>query len=250
MKTPARFGLAALMCVLWLSQAFAQTPEMTAQAMPKAPGGIAIDGDITDWGDTLAMYNKETRLKYTIAADDNNLYVIALVKDRGTKQKVMAGGITIAINTEGKKNKTYNITYPAPIAPDADVTERIAQAHTFQLDGFKGMDSKIKLPTDGFNGSYAFNDDGGMSYETAIPLKALNIKPGSNDVYISVRLNGIDDNSMVAVTQATKHGGKKGGGGGKGGDAKTDGPADGEQGGGPKGDMRPAEFWMHFTLTK
>ncbi len=244
MKTNLKFGLAALAGILWLSPGFAQKTDAIQQEIPKAPANVAIDGELTEWGDTLSLYNKENRLKYTIATDNNNLYVVAYIKDREVKQKIMAGGITIAINTEGKKRKTYSVTYPAPVDDNTDQAAMIGRAHTFKVDGFKGVDDKIKLPDEhGFNGLYTFDENGGLAYETAIPLKLLNIKPGVNNVFINIRLNGVEDSSIPVATPTETHGRRGGRGGGAGSTSSTQQPDE------PKVDMHPTDFWLNYTLT-
>jgi len=83
-----------------------------------APAGVKADGRLIEWNDSFQAYNKATKLYYTIANDDRNIYLAIKSTDAMNNNKIVAGAITISINTEGKKKteNTYKITYPV-IAP-------------------------------------------------------------------------------------------------------------------------------------
>jgi hypothetical protein len=79
-----------------------------------APANVKIDGKLNEWNDSFQAYNKVTHLYYTVANDDKNLYLVIKTSDATTNAKITAGGITLAINTEGKKKDkdVYSLTYP------------------------------------------------------------------------------------------------------------------------------------------
>lgn len=83
-----------------------------------APPGVKADGKLTEWNDSFQAYNKSTKLFYTISNDEKNIYLAVKSTDQMNNNKILAGAITISINTDGKKKKesAYNITYPV-IAP-------------------------------------------------------------------------------------------------------------------------------------
>ena len=83
-----------------------------------APAGVKADGKLTEWNDSFQAYNKATQLYYTISNDEKNIYLAIKSTDAMNNNKIVAGAITIAFNTEGKKKteNTYKITYPV-IAP-------------------------------------------------------------------------------------------------------------------------------------
>jgi hypothetical protein len=66
----------------------------------------------------LQAYNKATKLFYTISNDDKSLYLVIKSTDMQTSNKIAAGGITLAINTEGKKKDkdVYSVTFPVVAA--------------------------------------------------------------------------------------------------------------------------------------
>ncbi|MGF7078648.1 hypothetical protein [Mucilaginibacter sp. UYCu711] len=79
-----------------------------------APSPVKIDGKLNDWNDEFQAYNKSTHLYYTIANDEKNLYLVVKTSDMTTKAKIVAGGLTLAINTADKKKEqdAYSLTYP------------------------------------------------------------------------------------------------------------------------------------------
>lgn len=79
-----------------------------------APQKVKIDAKLDEWGDNLQAYNKTTKLWYTIANDDKNLYLVIKSTDQINTSKIMGGGVTLTINTAGKKKEenAYSITFP------------------------------------------------------------------------------------------------------------------------------------------
>lgn len=80
----------------------------------KAPANVKIDGKPNEWGDFKA-YNSATGLLYTIANDDQNLYMITQTKISGIRDKVWSGGISLIFTkTAGAgQNAVSSLTYSA-----------------------------------------------------------------------------------------------------------------------------------------
>ena len=81
--------------------------------MPKAPASITIDGTVAEWKDSSPTKDPKLKISYTIANNDTALFISAYAIDPHVKKKITMAGITIAVNTQGKKRKTYAVTYPA-----------------------------------------------------------------------------------------------------------------------------------------
>jgi hypothetical protein len=79
-----------------------------------APANLRIDGKYTDWNDTYAAENKRTEVFYSLANDDKNLYLVLKSVTSAAASKIMLGGITFTINTQGKKKEkdAISVTYP------------------------------------------------------------------------------------------------------------------------------------------
>jgi hypothetical protein len=69
-----------------------------------APSGVKIDGKAGEWNNRLQAHNRNTDIDYTIANDKNNLYIIIQSKDAILAKKILAGGITVRLNADGKKS--------------------------------------------------------------------------------------------------------------------------------------------------
>jgi hypothetical protein len=247
MKLTLKHAVAVLFGTLWMLNASAQKTPLPQLTMPKAPANVTIDGDLSEWTDSTFVYNAENNFKYLISNDATNLYIVANITDHNTRRKITGAGLTISFNTEGKKHKTYSISYPA--APNKELSYVLrsqSQLVTAKVDGFKGLEDNITLPDDhGFKGVYAFTDTA-MLYELAIPLKALNLKPGTNNLNINILLSALDQNVTSAIT--SESGPSKGGRGGGGGGSRTNshGPTITSK---PSNMFVDTDFWLSYTLT-
>jgi hypothetical protein len=80
----------------------------------RPPSNIRIDGKLTEWDDTFQAYNPAVSLYYTVANDDNNLYLIVKSTDQTTSNKISSSGITFTINTADKKKEkdAFGVKFP------------------------------------------------------------------------------------------------------------------------------------------
>jgi hypothetical protein len=92
----------------------AQKLKDVQDASLRAPSPVKIDGALNEWNDTFQAYNRSTKLYYTVANDDKNIYLAIKSTDAINNNKITAGGITLTINTDGKKKEkdAYTLTYP------------------------------------------------------------------------------------------------------------------------------------------
>ncbi len=69
----------------------------------RAPADIKIDGNAIEWNNQFQAYNRATEIFYTIANDNDNLYlVIHAIKSR-IIEKMMEGGVSFTISGPNKK---------------------------------------------------------------------------------------------------------------------------------------------------
>lgn len=74
---------------------------------------LSIDGLDDDWtGDTL-NFEKKFEVDYAFRNDADNLYVLFVFKDPVYQSTIKDTGMTLWINTEGKKKKKYGIHFNA-----------------------------------------------------------------------------------------------------------------------------------------
>ena len=84
-----------------------------------APTGTKTDAKLSEWNDSFQAFNKSTKLYYTVANDAKFVYLVIKSTDATATNKIMMGGITLTVNTEGKKKteSAYSITYPVVARP-------------------------------------------------------------------------------------------------------------------------------------
>jgi hypothetical protein len=109
--------VAAFIAVIVQAQfAAAQKLPATQQVSLRAPVNYKVTGKATEWDNQFQAYNKATDLFYTIANDDENLYLIVQAVKPRIIQKIINVGLALTINNTGKKNsdakENVAITYP------------------------------------------------------------------------------------------------------------------------------------------
>ena len=75
---------------------------------------VNIDGLDDDWVDNTLNFEKKVEVDYAFKNDANNLYVIFVFKDPkylSTVGGIKGTGMTLWLNTEGKKKKRYGINF-------------------------------------------------------------------------------------------------------------------------------------------
>ncbi|MEO8886542.1 MAG: hypothetical protein ABI367_10800 [Mucilaginibacter sp.] len=183
-----------------------------------APTNVKIDGKTTEWGNTFQAYNKATEVFYTIANDNDNLYLIIQATEPIIARKIIAGGITFAINTPEKSKKGEQITISYPVfdsknAPNINLrintddlsqldydlfiydlnTEFAKKSKEIKLSGIKAIDDTLISIYNEYKikPMAAFDDKKQYTYELALPLKYLKpaIGPQSSFSY-TITLNG------------------------------------------------------------
>lgn len=238
-----------------------------------APANIRIDGKNKEWGTGFQALNKRTNLQYTICNDDKNLYLIIKSADVLNNRKILAGGITFSINTDGKKNEKESIQLTYPVITGArggrgggwrgqgqgqgrgnrmqeSAKERdsimaagqrsqLAQAKEIHIKGFKNTtDSVLSIYNEsGIKAFASIDGENAFFYEAAIPLEALGIsKDYTKEMAYQIRLNGLQMQSFngAAFSIELSPAGRPGGG---------------MRGGSGFEDLSsPTDFWGKYTL--
>jgi hypothetical protein len=86
----------------------------------RAPPNIKIDGKTAEWGDTFKAYNGNVEVFYTIANDDDNLYLVIRAAKNDVANKMARGGITFTINHSTDKNDVAPVSVYFPALSDKD----------------------------------------------------------------------------------------------------------------------------------
>jgi len=238
-----------------------------------APASVKVDGNLKEWDDTFQAYNKTTKIFYTLCNDDKYLYLVVKSIDIPNNAKIIAGGITLTINTEDKKKDkdAFTLTYPMiprptrgqrgaggggggargaggfgggrdrGAAPDsaaiaAQHKQTVEAAKEIKVLGFKDItDTLISIYNEfSIKASIGYDAIGNYDYELAVPLKLLNITPdNAKEFAYNIKVNGLQVPANFGGPNGPGGGGLGGAGGG--GDAIAGGGAAGGGGGAPGG---------------
>jgi len=116
---------------------------------------ISIDGDSKDWPSPYPNYDAKAMVAYATSNDRENLYITMETGDELTQVKILKQGMTIYIDTTGKKEQPYKINYPLPNEDDLADMLQPADKHgkdaaaTVQLG--RQMQQKLKKSAEGAN---------------------------------------------------------------------------------------------------
>lgn len=209
-----------------------------AQSLPNkqkvsfyAPIGLKIDGKISEWNKFQA-YNHATGIFYTLANDNDKLYLIVQAIDPLIIRKIINGGITFKINV-GKKSDNIAVTYPvfskanrpAINLKEKPLLSKNSGPKNMQLDSFVSIINKrfidkakeikihgIKSISDSLISVYnqddikvaaLFDNTAAYTYELSIPLKYVGISATkSKKINYNITLSGSDQVDGMTITPA------------------------------------------------
>ncbi|MBE9661389.1 hypothetical protein [Mucilaginibacter myungsuensis] len=94
-------------------QAYPQKLPNKQPGAVRAPDSVKIDGKASEWGGFKA-YNTGLLAYYTLANDDQNLYLVVHINKPHVINKAISGAITLTVNNTGKqKDEGYPaVTFP------------------------------------------------------------------------------------------------------------------------------------------
>lgn len=267
----------------------AQAQDMPLRNSQTAPAHIIIDGQISEWGDSLRYYSPAERLNYSVANTKDTLYVAIKVYDRSEVARIMHEGITLAFDPKGKKKETFSITFPLNVGKPAEpffehdnkgdedtvskedreelMRERITTLRGIKVTGFKDVEDEniTTSNTYGFQTAIDFDASGNLICEAAIPMHFFHADdPLKNQWAFDIKINGIQMPARQGGDEGgEQHGGGMrgmGGGGGMGGmgggGRHGGGMGGGRRGGGnnpgvDRGEMvKTVDYWVKVNLTK
>lgn len=178
-----------------------------------AESPMLIDGILSDWTDSLDLYSSETKLYYSIANDQENIYIAVKNTSAENLSKILARGISFTANYERNKKNPPTITFPIldrtpgkkqieTEEPDPKEIQRriISKIKEIRVEGFDELvDGGISLyNTYGIKAAMSFDENNDMIQELAIPLSLLGIKFESIDlITYRIRVNGFQGTAMV-----------------------------------------------------
>ena len=190
-------------------------PNVQQQSL-RTPVNVKVDGKHAERGQ-LQAYNNATNLFYTIANDDDNLYLTVRVKDQDAINKLM-GGLALSIQHTKKENDKNIITVTYPVADKVlffnlrgrkgetpDTTLKAADSvmmhynkllgescKSIKVTGVKNLDTLISVYNDeGIKAAGLFNNKKVYTCEIAISLKHLGLSTTNPQIFFyHISLNG------------------------------------------------------------
>lgn len=187
-----------------------------------APANLKIDGKAQEWGNQFQAFNKAAQIFYTLANDDNYLYLIVQTSDANIIEKIIRGGVSLTVNVSAKKKgkNTVAVTFPfyerngpgfdlalgarqsqlTDSAKNKVLTDSFVRAKNRKLTenlkwiGLRGIkaiaDTIISIYNDNnIKVSFSLNDKLNYTCELAVPLSYLGINKAEKFFY-NIQLNG------------------------------------------------------------
>jgi hypothetical protein len=217
-----------ILTILFIGLSFAAH----AQKLPKVqsiglrvPADIKIDGNIGEWGNKFEAYNKATQIFYSIANDNDHLYLVVHITDNTIINKAVAGGITLTVSNSDKKDDNTGIaitfpkynplerppfnmsfSYKPPVTRDSlkdkaqiDSVRRAynrklsAQAKFIGTAGINNIDDNISIYNyDRIKVAFGFDNKLAYNYELSFPSAYLPLKVvNKTKLHYQIKLNGL-----------------------------------------------------------
>ncbi|PZF71974.1 hypothetical protein [Taibaiella soli] len=154
---------------------------------------IVVDGANNDWPSPYPFYDEKAKIGYVVTNDKDNLYVTMQTGDRMTIMKILRNGMTLWIDTSGKKAQNISVNYPmenadAPTHVQKDQTQpmdkmdadqmhkrMLESARDLYLTGFKGCNGSFLIKQNngcGVNVRMGFDEYNTLIWEAVIPFKS------------------------------------------------------------------------------
>jgi hypothetical protein len=202
-----------------LYSVYAQKLPNIQQNSLRAPVDINIDGKGFEWGNSFQAYNHATDVFYSIANDDENLYLVVQSNDINVLFKIFGNGITWSVRQRDSKEgkNQVNITYPIlPHTPYLHLSRKKSETEDttakatdlwiqrnnkllndsckfIRVSGIPGIDTLVSVYNrDGIKTKGQFNTKKAYTCEFSIELKLLNVSVNDNPkLTYGIRINGM-----------------------------------------------------------
>ena len=155
----------------------ATSPSAKAQQLPNvqtvgvlASPQVKTDGKATEWGGKFEAYNKATSMYYTMANDNEKLYLTIQVTDTITIERIINNGITLTIKCGDKGSSSSPLIISYPLNGQLRSTN-----HQIKVTGSKSIPDSLISTTNnlGIEAAASSNHQKNYTYELAVSLKYL-----------------------------------------------------------------------------
>lgn len=207
MKTKINSFLALSFSILLISSLPAFSQKKAELISSKwADKQVQVDGLLDDWNDSLSLYNEPTKLYYNLSNDDENIYLAIKNSSKEDLTKILARGISFSANIESSKKQAPTVIFPVldrtpgkkrveTEQPEPEEIQKriLTRIKEIKVEGFKEIiDGGISLyNTYGIKAAAAFDSNGNLVQEIAIPIRLLGLEPGRTEPIIyGIKING------------------------------------------------------------
>ncbi|PJJ84439.1 hypothetical protein [Mucilaginibacter auburnensis] len=216
------------------TSAQSKMPNLQAKGL-YMPANLKIDGKSDEWTNKFEAYNNSTDFYYTIANNDERLYIIIRATDRNVFNKIIEKGVTFSTkNGSSGNNSSFTFPYyindtrrllsldlkgdmnnPSNKATDADIAQNnklLREKHRFiKVEGIRGVDSLISIYNEkGIQVAELFDVNKAYTLEMLIDLKLLGVST-KNDKKISYQIKvnpipgyAVSENSKIITSSGNQ----------------------------------------------
>jgi len=165
---------------------------------------VQIDGVLNEWGDSLTYYFEDQDLYYSVANNEDFLFVTIRVKDRQKQIQACLNGFDIMVNKTGKRKEGPALTFPLPnraalrsidnrYEEVKDIRIKTLNAvRAFHVKGFPAiLDGPISLENNyGIQAAAKIDSSDNLCFEGALRLDQLGLTNGK-PFALNIKINGI-----------------------------------------------------------
>lgn len=223
--TPNGYLFAALLALLQMAAYAQKLPNVQKDAL-LAPANIKIDGKANEWPAEFKAFNKATLINYTMANNQENLYLVVQSDNRDVIGKILSGGITLIIKSRNKDQKLKPVSLTFPIIERMEKSEILnmmknkevnqdsmlkavnarinLNSKEIKISGFQQLtDSTLSVYNEeGIKAASAADSKRSWTYELQLPVKYFSHLLDTNNAFdYKIILNGVQvPPNMTMVT--------------------------------------------------
>ena len=182
----------------------------------KIPANLKVDGKATEWNNQFQANNYNTDLLYTMANNDEELYLVIKAVDGDVINRIVDGGITLTIKNTKSVNDNISITYPYTNSKSTlsfplkvtyskdwarpvdtvimEYNKRLRDNHKFiKVAGVKAVDTLISVYNEkGIQAGELLDEKKAYTLEMAIKLNLLGLSAkDASKISYQLKINGI-----------------------------------------------------------
>lgn len=185
------------------------------EASVRIPPNVKIDGKATEWNNKMQADNRTTDFSYTMANNNEELYLVIQTKDRFVFNKIIDRGLTLSVKNP-KTGKDASLKFPynsekgrlssafgfgmiseieVPEAEIAMYNKMLSDKHKFiKVEGIEGSDSLISIYNEiGIQAAEQFDNNKLYTLEIAVKLKLMGFSANDGSkISYKLRVNTVE----------------------------------------------------------